>query len=197
MLWWCDNKSDLTWSWLKAGSLTLYEGITSSIGLTVWLTCFCEVKHTTHTGCLSSRQKSLSFSLCKLQISSDPDERLSFLSFRNDSHKFFNTRLHGGLSLEDLLLQTGPPEFSWFSRTVEDTLYTNCDYMTEEQDSWRFHDIQDKTNHLQIEKPFSLFVLQRAKLYFHFLNNGLKNESPQESQRSTIYSETNFTKILL
>ncbi len=95
------------WSWLKAGSLTLCDETTSSMGLNLWLSCFCELIHTTHTGCLSSRQKSLSFSLCKLQISSDPDERLSFLSFRNDSHKFFNARLIGGWSLEDLLLQTG------------------------------------------------------------------------------------------
>ena len=77
------------------------------MGLNVWLTCFCESLHTKHTGCLSSRQKSLSFSLCELQISSDPDERLSFLSFRNDSHKFLNARLNGGGFLEDLLLQTG------------------------------------------------------------------------------------------
>ncbi len=96
-----------TWSWLKVVSLTLHEGITSSMGLNVWLSCFCEFIHNTHTGCLSSRQKSLSFSLCKLQISSDPDEHLSFFSFRNDSHKFFNARLTGGSSLEDLVLQTG------------------------------------------------------------------------------------------
>ncbi len=31
------------------------------------------------------------------------------------------------------------PEFSWFSRTVEDTLYRHCDYMIKEQESWRFH----------------------------------------------------------
>ncbi len=86
---------------------TLYDETTSLIGLNLWLSCCCELIHTTHTGCLSSRQKSLSFSLCKLQISSDPDERLSFLSFRNDSHKFFNARFTGGRSLEDLLLQTG------------------------------------------------------------------------------------------
>ncbi len=85
----------------------LYEGTTSLMGLNVWLMCFSESLHTKHAGCLSSRQKSLSFSLCKLQISSDPDERLSFLSFRNDSHKFCNARLNGGFSFEDLLLQTG------------------------------------------------------------------------------------------
>ncbi len=96
-----------TISWLKVISLTLYDETTSSMGLNLWLSCFCELTHTKHTGCLSSRQKSLSFSLCKLQISSDPDERLSFLSFRNDSHKFLNARLRGGTSFEDLLLQTG------------------------------------------------------------------------------------------
>ncbi len=86
---------------------TLYEGTTSLIGLNLWFSCCSEVKHTKHAGSLSSRQKSLSFSLCKLQISSDPDERLSFLSFRNDSHKFCNARFNGGQSFEDLLLQTG------------------------------------------------------------------------------------------
>ncbi len=77
------------------------------MGLNVWLTCFSESLHTKHTGCLSSRQKSLSFSLCKLQISSDPDERLSFLSFISESHKFFNARLHRGCSFVDIVLQTG------------------------------------------------------------------------------------------
>ncbi len=86
---------------------TLYDETTSLIGLNLWLSCCFESLHTTHADCLSSRQKSLSFSLCKLQISSDPDERLSFLSFRNDSHKFFNARLIGGWAFEDLLLQTG------------------------------------------------------------------------------------------
>ncbi len=85
------------------------------MGLNVWLSCFCESLHTKHTGCLSSRQKSLSFSLCKLQISSDPDECLSFLSFRNDSHKFFSTRLHGGSWLDNLL-QTG---HSWVSLVLQ------------------------------------------------------------------------------
>jgi len=85
------------------------------MGLNLWLSCFCELIHTTHTGCLSSRQKSLSFSLCKLQISSDPDERLTFLSFRNDSHKFFSTRLFEGSCLDNFL-QTG---HSWVSLVLQ------------------------------------------------------------------------------
>ncbi len=93
--------------WKGFSDHTLWDESTSLMGLNVWLTCFSESLHTKHTGCLSSRQKSLSFSLCKLQISSDPDERLSFLSFISESHRFFNTRLRGGSSLDDLLLQTG------------------------------------------------------------------------------------------
>ncbi len=73
------------------------------MGRNLWLTCFSESLHTTHTGCLSSKQKSLSFSLWRLQTSSDPEAPSSV----NDSHTFFNTRLQGGLSFEDLLLQIG------------------------------------------------------------------------------------------
>lgn len=65
--------------------------------------------HTKQTGCLSSRQKSLRCSLCRLQTSSDPDEEIWLLFFVNDSHAFFKTRLQGGSFLEDLLLQTGHP----------------------------------------------------------------------------------------
>lgn len=83
---------------------TLYDGTTSSIGWNVWLACFCESLHTKHTGSLSFRQKSLSFSLCDLQMSSG---ELSLLSLRNDSHKFFKARLYGGSCFEDLLLQMG------------------------------------------------------------------------------------------
>ncbi len=93
--------------WKRFSDHTLWDESTSLMVLNVWLTCFSESLHTKHTGCLSSRQKSLSFSLCKLQISSDPDERLSFLSFISESHRFFNARLHRGSCFVDLLLQTG------------------------------------------------------------------------------------------
>ncbi len=134
--------------------LTLYDEATSLMGLNVWLTRFCESLHTKHTGCLSSRQKSLSFSLCKLQISSDPDERLSFLCFRNDSHTFFNARLHGGQRFEDLLMQTGHFRVFLVLHNCWRHSYRHCDYMTEEQESWRFHSTRDKKNLLQIVKPF-------------------------------------------
>ncbi len=94
----------------------MYDETISPMGLNVWLSCFCESLHTKHTGCLSSRQKSLSFLLCKLQISSDSDECLSFLSFRSRSHKFFNTRLHRGPLFVHLLLQTG---HSWVSLILQ------------------------------------------------------------------------------
>ncbi len=79
--------------------------------------------------------------------------------------------------MEDVLLRIfscrqDTPEFSWFSRTVEDTLYRNCDYMIKEQESWRFHSTRDNYSHIQLMKPFPLFELQQPKLYFHFLNDG-------------------------
>ncbi len=144
------------WSW-KTICLTLYDEATSLMGLNVWLTRFCESLHTKHTGCLSSRQKSLSFSLCNLQISSDPDERLSFLCFRNDSHTFLTQDYMEGNVLRIFSCRQDTSEFSWFSTTVEGILYRHCVYMTEEQESWRFHSTRDKKNLLQIVKPFSLF----------------------------------------
>ncbi len=165
----CD---DISYCMKQDICLTLYDETASVMGLNVWLLCVCESLHTTHTGCLSSRQKSLSVSLCKLQISSDPDERLSFLSFRSDSHKSFNTRLHGGSSLGDLLLQIG---HSWVSLILQ-----NC---------WR-HSLQTlwlherTTGSLKISQHTgqekysseseSIFTVgpfwgQQSKLYFHFL----------------------------
>ena len=69
--------------------------------------CFLEAWHTTHMGCLSSRQNSLSLSPCRLQSTSDPPEALWLFSFRKDSHKFLKDKFSGGLSNEDCLLQTG------------------------------------------------------------------------------------------
>ncbi len=76
------------------------------MGLNVLLAYFFLSLHTEHAGFLSFLEKSLSFSQCKLQISSESAERLSFLSFRNDLHKFFNSRLQEGF-FEDVLPQTG------------------------------------------------------------------------------------------
>ncbi len=76
------------------------------MGLNVLLAYICVSLHTEHAGWLSFWERSLSFSPCKLQIFSDPAERLSFLSFRNDLHKFFNTGLQEGF-FEGLLPQTG------------------------------------------------------------------------------------------
>ncbi len=77
--------------------------------LLVWMCDWCVLVNlcTLNTQAVCPPDRRVWVSLCKLQISSDPDERLSFLSFRNDSHKFCNARFNGGHSLEDLLLQTG------------------------------------------------------------------------------------------
>ncbi len=84
------------------------------------------------------------------------------------------------------------PEFHWFSRTVEDTLYRHCDYKIKQQDPWRFHDTRDKKNHLQIVNSSSLFELQLSKIYFHFLNDSFKN-GKRESKRYAVF----FFKVVL
>ncbi len=159
--------------WKRFSDHTLWDESTSLMGLNVWLTCFSESLHTKHTGCLSSRQKSLSFSLCKLQISSDPDERLSFLSFISESHKFFNTRLRGGSSLDDLLLQTG--------HSCVSLVFQNC-WRHSLQKLW----LQDRiTGSLKIsqhtgQESSSIDVesisFSSETIYFHFLNDALKSK---------------------
>lgn len=95
--------------------LTFWSCTTSSIGQRSWFLCFFDVWQTKQTGCLSFRQKSFSFSWCRLQ-NSDESETFWFLFLRKTSHKFFSTRLHGGSDLEDLLLQTGQ---SWNALVVQ------------------------------------------------------------------------------
>ncbi len=135
--------------WNERPDHTLWDESTSLMGLNVWLTCFSESLHTKHTGCLSSRQKSLSFSLCKLQISSDPDECLSFLSFISESHRFFNARLRGGYSFEDLLLQTG---HSWVF-----LVFQNC---------WR-HSLQILWLQDRITGSLKIFTAHGTRKLFH------------------------------
>lgn len=95
-------------------SLTLFSLTASLTGQNLWLLCVLESRHTKHTGCWSSRQKSLSFSLWRWQT----DEDLSLLSCKKLSHRFFRTRFNGGSSLEDLLLQTGQSLDPLFSQNV-------------------------------------------------------------------------------
>ena len=92
---------------LKPHELTVRSDIASSTGWNLWLVCCFESRHTTHTGCLSSRQKSLSFSLCRMQSTSDPAEALWLFSCKKFSHRFFKTTFERGCSRDDLLLQTG------------------------------------------------------------------------------------------
>ena len=113
-------KSQLTLTWLKCSSLSckgfkdvlscsLLYCAASSIGLKLWLVCVLESRQTIHTGCWWSKQKSFSFSECRLQRASLPAEALSSResSCNKASHRFLNAKLNGGSVFEDLLLQTG------------------------------------------------------------------------------------------
>ena len=82
--------------------LTLRSTAASAMGLNWWFLWSFESRHTRHTSCWSSWQNSLSLSPWRLQ--SAP---LWPLSCKNVSHRFFNARLVGGSSFDDLLLQTG------------------------------------------------------------------------------------------
>lgn len=77
------------------------------MGLNLWLVCLLESLQMRHTASLWSRQKSLSFSECREQRTSDPVELLCSLSWRAASHRFFKARLRGGLLFGDLVLQHG------------------------------------------------------------------------------------------
>lgn len=81
---------------------TFRSGAASSTGLNVWCRCFSESLHTKHTGWLSSRQKSLSFSPCTSQNTSDEP-----LFCKNDSHTFRSARLAGVWHSVNLFLHTG------------------------------------------------------------------------------------------
>ena len=88
-------------------TVTLFSSAASWTGSISCFPCFLEVWQTRQTGIWSSKQKSLSFSLCRLQSTSDPALALWLLSFKNVSQVFLRDRLQGGLLLEDLLLQSG------------------------------------------------------------------------------------------
>ncbi len=81
---------------------------------------------------------------------------------------------------EDLVLwiffcKQDTPEFSWFSKTVEDTLYKYCDYRTNNRI------LEDITAH-GTRKLFHRFwvhfllLLQWSTAYFHLLNFTLKSK---------------------
>ncbi len=147
---------------------TLWDESTSLMGLNVWLTCFSESLHTKHTAvCPPDRRVWVSH--CVNCRSPQILMNVSHFSPLSVNHTGFLTLDY----VEDILLRIffcrrDTPEFSWSSRTVEDTLYKYCDYRTEEQDSWRFHSTRDKKALPQILNPFPL-LLQRSTIYFHFL----------------------------
>lgn len=105
---------------------TFRSGATSSTGLNVWCRCFSESLHTKHTGWLSSRQKSLSFSPCTSQSTSD-DDCDEPLFCKNDSHTFRSARFVGVWHPANLFLQTGhswnPLELQNSSKQALQTLW--------------------------------------------------------------------------
>lgn len=113
---------------------TLQSFAASSMAMQSWPLCFLESWHTEQIACSSFRQKSMSFSQCRRQNTSDPAEALWFLSCQTASHRFFRQevfrdRLLGGSYFEDLLLQTGhswdPLSFQNSCRRVWQKLWQN------------------------------------------------------------------------
>ena len=87
-------------------SIFLWSRAASSTGLMVQLMCEFECKQMIQTGCWWSRQKSLSFSACRLHRSAGL-ESLSVLSSKWASHNFLSAKFWGGFLCEDLCLQNG------------------------------------------------------------------------------------------
>lgn len=80
------------------------------MGQQSWPLCFFDVWQTTQMGCLSFKQKSLSVSPCRWQISWDP---FSFsFPLWNDSQRLFKAKLWLGSSEEHSFLHTGHRKIS-------------------------------------------------------------------------------------
>lgn len=80
------------------------------MGLNLWLLCAFESRHTRHTGSSWSKQKSLSFSACRLQRASDAASGVSALSALSSTavlHRFLSTKLTGGSVDEGIFMQSG------------------------------------------------------------------------------------------
>lgn len=109
---------------------TLQLVTASSMEQKLWSVCFLEVWHTTHTGFLSSRQKRLNISLCRLQIISDTGDGVWFLSCKKVWHRFLKAKLMGSWFRADLFLQTGHSLDSlvsqYCSRHTLHTLWLHC-----------------------------------------------------------------------
>ncbi|KAK0135254.1 Tubulin beta-4B chain [Merluccius polli] len=90
--------------------LTLQSTTASSIVEQSWFLCVLDEWHTTQMGCLSTRQKSFSFSWWRSQFSSSfsfSELRLPFLASRTVSQRFLRARLVVGPAFEALFLHTG------------------------------------------------------------------------------------------
>ncbi len=88
-------------------SLTLQSTTASSIGEQSWFLCSLEDWHTTQMGCLSTTQKSFSFSPCRVQLVFSSSSELCLLTCKTASHTFFRAKLDGALDLEAFFLHTG------------------------------------------------------------------------------------------
>lgn len=77
------------------------------MGTKLCFLCFFASLQITQMSCLSSWQKSLSFSLCRLQSSLDPAAALWLLSRLKVSDRFLSARLRGGWVIGNISLQTG------------------------------------------------------------------------------------------
>lgn len=160
-------------------SPTLWSCTASSTGMQSWSLCFLETWHTKQMGSLSSRQNSLSFSLCRLQSTLDPVVglfRSVCLLSRKASHRFFRDRFVRGWSIEDFLLQTG---HSWDSLSFQHSFRQAWqklwlhDNMTGSLKMSR-HTVQEKSSsgRDELEAIFSHGVTpcpgMRSESYFHF-----------------------------
>ena len=95
------------WVYAYICSLTLWASAASLTGTQLCFLCFCESRQIRQMSCWSSWQKSLSFSPCRLQSSSDAESALWLLSCLKASDRFLSARLRGGSPIGKISLQTG------------------------------------------------------------------------------------------
>ena len=95
------------WVYTYICSLTLWASAASLTGTQLCFLCFSESRQIRQTSCWSSWQKSFSFSLCRLQSSSDAESALWLLSCLKASDRFLSARLRGGSPMGKISLQTG------------------------------------------------------------------------------------------
>ncbi len=141
------------WSWKTHLSYLIWRSHFTD-GLNVWLTCFCDLC-TLNTPAVCPPDRRVWVSHCVNCRSPQILMNASPFSASGTTRTHFLTQDYmEGNVLRIFSCRQDTSEFSWFSTTVEGILYRHCDYMTEEQESWRFHSTRDKKNLLQTVKPF-------------------------------------------